>query len=139
MVPSNKLSAALIILYDSEKRILLQHRSTDADRLPGYWAFFGGGIEEGETPEDAVRRETLEELKYELIAPQLVVEQDFKLPNAEGHMHVYIEAFNGDKNKLQISEGQGWGWFKADELTKLKMIDHDRYVVRLVLDYLQSK
>lgn len=139
MTRSKKLNTAHITLYDSEKKFLLQHRSMDAERLPGYWAFFGGGIKDGETPEDAIRRETLEELKYELKAPQLVVEQDFKLPNAGGHMYVYVEAFYGNKNILRLGEGQGWGWFKNEELNKLKMIEHDKEVVRLVFDYLQSK
>lgn len=133
-----KHRVALIILFDSEKKILLQHRSMDAERLPGYWAFFGGELKEGETPEDAVRRETLEELGYELIAPELMVERDFKLSNAEGHMYVYIEAFYGDKSTLQLCEGQGGRWFKNDELDKLKIIDHDREVIRVVMDYLQN-
>ncbi|HIH17265.1 MAG: 7,8-dihydro-8-oxoguanine triphosphatase [archaeon GW2011_AR6] len=55
---------AVIILYDNKKRILLQHRGKNSPRLPGYWAFFGGGIEKGETPEQAVRRECKEELNY---------------------------------------------------------------------------
>jgi len=47
---------ALVILYDSKKRLLLQHRSDDSKVLPGYWGFFGGNIEKGETPEKAVKR-----------------------------------------------------------------------------------
>ena len=57
---------ALILLYDEQKRILLQHRSEDAPALPGYWAFFGGAIEKVESPEQSVRREAKEELGYEL-------------------------------------------------------------------------
>ncbi|MDP2708681.1 MAG: NUDIX domain-containing protein [bacterium] len=57
-------NVALIILFDQDKKILLQHRAEDAKRLPGYWGFFGGGIDQGETPEQAVRRETMEVLKY---------------------------------------------------------------------------
>lgn len=133
-----KHNVALIILYDSDKKILLQHRSTDAERLPDYWAFFGGEIKEEETPEEAVQREALEELNYKLIAPVLVVERDFKLPNGEGHMYVYIEAFYGDKSTLQLCEGQGWGWFKSNELDRLKMINHDREVISVVMGYLQN-
>jgi 8-oxo-dGTP pyrophosphatase MutT (NUDIX family) len=41
-------SVALIILHNSEKRCLLQHRSKDALILPDHWAFFGGSIERDE-------------------------------------------------------------------------------------------
>ena len=50
-----------IILIDRQGRILMQHRSMDAPASPGQWSYPGGGIEEGETPEAAARRELLEE------------------------------------------------------------------------------
>lgn len=80
--------AALIILYDPERKFLLQHRTKDAAVLPDYWAFFGGGIKEGETPEDAVHREAFEELNYKLISPLFFIEQDFKICSTEGHMYI---------------------------------------------------
>ena len=131
--------AALIILYNNEKQFLLQHRTKDAVVLPDYWAFFGGGIKEGETPEDAVRREALEELNYKLKEPLFFVEQDFETDAIEGHMYVYIEAFDGNKSVLKLQEGQGWGWYKASEIDKLKMIDHDRQLVRSIDRYLVEK
>ena len=121
---------ALIILYDLENNLLLQHRTKDAAVLPDYWAFFGGGIKEGETPEDAVRREAFEELNYELKFPQLFIEQDFKINDAEGHMYIFIEAFNAYKSELKLQEGQGWGWFRDDEIDSLEMVFRDRCIIK---------
>ena len=53
---------SVLILYNTDGRLLLQHRTKDAPTFPDYWAFFGGGIEECESAEEAVRRESLEEL-----------------------------------------------------------------------------
>ena len=61
---------AVLILYDGDGRILLQHRTEDAPTFPDCWAFFGGGLEEGETPEQAVEREIIEELAYKLRSPR---------------------------------------------------------------------
>jgi len=97
-----KHKVALIILYDHEKNFLLQHRTRDAAVLPDYWAFFGGGIKEGETPEDGVRREAYEELNYKLKAPRFFIEQDFRIDAVEGHMYVFIEAFDGNKSVLKF-------------------------------------
>lgn len=130
---------ALIILYDHENNLLLQHRTKDAAVLPDYWAFFGGGIKEGETPEDAVRREAFEELNYKLKFPQLFIEQDFKINNAEGHMYIFIEAFNAYKSELKLQEGQGWGWYDTSGIEALKMIDHDRRIARTISQYLKNK
>ena len=99
------LNVALIVLYDHNKRILLQHRTRDAERLPNYWAFVGGGIENEETPLDAIKRETIEELQYELKHPTLFLEQDFKLPNAGRHLYIFVEPFYGNKSTLKLCEG----------------------------------
>jgi 8-oxo-dGTP diphosphatase len=52
---------AAVLLVDGEGRLLLQLRSLDAPAAPGKWSFPGGGIEPGEQPEEAARRELLEE------------------------------------------------------------------------------
>ena len=48
--------AAAVLVFDSGGRLLLQQRSDD-----GTWDVLGGAIEPGETPEEAARREVLEE------------------------------------------------------------------------------
>lgn len=134
-----KLNSVNIILYDLDKRFLLQHRTSDAERLPDYWAFFGGEIKIGETPLEAVYRETSEELCYPLKSPEFVYGQDFKLDKVEGHMRVYVDFFYGDKTVLKLQEGQAWGWYTAKETEALKMIDHDRVVIRKLVQHLEEK
>ena len=114
-----KLNVSLILLHDNEKRFLLQHRTADAEQAPDHWAFFGGGINPGETPEDAVIRESLEELSYEPQSPKMIT-----------------EPYHGDKTKLRLGEGQGWGWFHNTELEGLKMLIHDRQVVEYATQFL---
>jgi 8-oxo-dGTP pyrophosphatase MutT (NUDIX family) len=135
-----KYNSANFILYDRELRFLIQHRSADAHCMPGFWAFFGGGIKPGETGLDAVRREAREELRHELLSPEFVFEQDFELPEEgkAGHMRVYIDAYFKDKSVLELHEGQGWGWFNLEESARLKMKDHDRHALRVVMQFLQS-
>ncbi len=54
-------SAAIILLPD--RRYLLQHRDDRPDIFfPGHWGFFGGALEPGETPRQALHREVREEL-----------------------------------------------------------------------------
>lgn len=49
------------ILFVQGGRVLLLKRAETAQDAPGTWAFPGGGIEAGETPEAAARRELQEE------------------------------------------------------------------------------
>ena len=52
---------ALVLLVDSAGAVLLQHRDGNAPTSPNQWSLPGGRIEPGETPEEAARRELLEE------------------------------------------------------------------------------
>jgi len=122
---------SLILLFDDKKRVLLQHRTEDAPRLPGYWAFFGGGIEAEEIPKTAVKRETYEELEYQLFNPKLVMEQKFKSAGISGIKYVFMERYDSDK-KLFLKEGQGKDWFSLDEAVHLKMTDDDKEVLKFI-------
>jgi len=64
--------AAGILFHAPGDRVLLMHRTgraqQDADHA-GDWAFPGGGLEGDETPEQAARREVLEETGHNYTAP----------------------------------------------------------------------
>lgn len=56
-------AAALIVTPDA--RYLMQHRDEKPGIFfPGYWGCFGGAVEPGESPADAIRRELVEELAF---------------------------------------------------------------------------
>ena len=121
---------SLLLLFDKDKRILFQHRSKDMDNLPNYWAFFGGHIEEGETPEQALVRESEEELEYTPKNPRLAMTQEFEHENIQYKKYVYMEEY--DNSKLVQHEGQAMGWYNLDETKNLKMIFHDREVIEFI-------
>ena len=125
---------SVFILYTSSGHILLQHRTDDAIRLPGYWAFFGGGIEKGETPTEALKREIREELFYQVQNPKFLLAQKVRDGENDNTKYVFVEQYQDQP--LQLGEGQAMGWFSPDETQGLQMIDHDRFVVEQVRDYL---
>jgi 8-oxo-dGTP diphosphatase len=127
-------NVAVLILYDKESKILLQHRTKDAPTYPDYWAFFGGGIEAGESAEQSVRRESFEELGYELTAPRLFVAQRFAHRGSEHTKHVFVEQYS--RATLILGVGQAMGRFLAAETRALMMNDHDRPIIDLMKELL---
>ncbi len=124
-------NVSLIILFDKDKRILLQHRAKNAERLPDFWGFFGGGIEKGETPEQALVRESQEELDYTPRKPRLLMIQNFEHQNDKNIKYVFAEEFDNNII-LHQSEGQAMGWYSLEETKALKMVDHDRVVIEFI-------
>lgn len=64
------------ILYRSGDSVLLLLRSGNAGDFPLHWGFPGGGIEEGETAEQAALRESQEEIGQAPTDPLCVIDYD---------------------------------------------------------------
>lgn len=109
----------------------MQHRAENAQRMPGYWAFFGGGIEKDETAEQAVKREAFEELNYTLVTPKFILKQLFTREDGESEKYVFMEEYDTNQT-LILNEGKELGWFNLSEVNKLKIIDHDMKVIEYI-------
>jgi 8-oxo-dGTP diphosphatase len=115
-----------LVLYDCKGRFLLQHRTDDAPTFPGCWSFFGGEVEKGETPEQAVKREALEELSYSLNDPRFWTSQRFTYGEASYVSYLFLDRYDG--SELVLGEGQGMGWFQPSEAKHLPMSGLGRQV-----------
>ena len=120
-----------IILIANDGRILLQYRNKDNKWNQDSWSEFGGQIEEGETPEKAVKRELKEELGLELV--DLKFFKKYKLQRKKGiyEQFVFTASLNYslDKLKKQQKEGKDLALFTYKEIENLKMADYTRKIL----------
>lgn len=123
------------LIRDDEGRVLLVRH------VEGRWQLPGGAVDPGETPEDALRRECLEEANA-------VVEPTRLLAAVGGpqHRHTYE---NGDEIGFVVSvfqadivggelrpdheETQAVGWFAPAELDELEMAGPTRSTLQVAL------
>jgi len=108
------------ILVNSKKQILLHLRDDNPKILaPGCWAFIGGGVEEGESELDAIKREVKEEINYLIKDFQYLDKVYFR--KYKIIVSIYAGKLDVREEKIKLTEGQGVRFFYPDEIKKLKM------------------
>lgn len=111
------------ILCNAQGRILLQLRDDKPDLLyPNHWTTLGGMVEDGEDPEEAMRRELIEEIELEL---SLMLWKVFEHSRQVGNVWVTIEQYMyvGEIHQAEcdivLNEGQALGYFGADDIVNI--------------------
>lgn len=121
----------IAIIYQPPK-ILLGMKKVKFGK--GKYNGFGGGVEKGESLEDAVIREAMEEASIEIKNPRRIGEILFKFEGDEQDHLVHffrIKEFLGTPTE---SNEMIPIWFEVDNIPYEKMWDDDRYWLPLLLD-----
>ena len=92
-----------LAMLQRDGRWLIQLRDESPTIVaPGCWGLFGGHLEPGETPEQALRRELLEEISWQPPDLELVMVHPIHRRTA----HVFRGELSVPLEQLQLLEGQ---------------------------------
>jgi len=109
-----------VIICDHKVLLILRDDKPECS-YPLHWQIVGGGIEEGESPEEALTREVKEETSYE-ISNFLFLEKVKGSKGEEVYRYlVKVEESEKDKFKIGSEEGLEVGFFGLGELDNLKL------------------
>ena len=118
---------AAAVVVNAENEILIAKRAVDAHQ-GGLWEFPGGKVEEGESVEQALARELLEEtgIKVEQVRPLIRVHHDYA--DKSVLLDVWrVERFSGEAHGR---EGQPVKWVKPEQLKGYTFPDANLPIIR---------
>lgn len=115
------------IIRDGDKIFATQRGYGD---LKGGWEFPGGKIEEGETPQAALKREIMEELDTEIEVGELIGTIEYDYPDFHLSMGCYwCSVVSGD---LVLKEHEAARWLPKDKLRLVKWLPADIRLVDII-------
>ena len=123
--------AAVIQAVDNngEKIILATQRGYG--EMKDGWEFPGGKIESGETPQEALKREIMEELDTEIEVGKLIDTIEYDYPE----FHLSMDCFWCEiiKGKLVLKEHEAARWLTRNQLADVKWLPADVKLIEKIV------
>lgn len=128
---------ATCLLFDKNNKLLIYLRDDKPTiSFPNHWDLFGGIVEEGETPEEALVREIMEEIGVDLKTYTKFKDYIGDNESRPNKKYVYYAKINYLPEDLTLNEGQ--------RLTSIDLNDRFKYkfaniLGRIINDFANSE
>ena len=125
-----KVVAAIIKAVNENGENIIFTTQRGYGDFKGGWEFPGGKIEDGETPQEALKREIMEELETEIRVGDLIDTIEHDYPTFHLSMDCFwAEIISGD---LVLKEHEAAKWLTRDELDSVEWLPADVTLIKKI-------
>lgn len=117
-----KHSAGIILVKDSRSIFLLHRDEKPNISYAGYWSIPGGGVRKNEAPEEAARRELLEETGYRVDKVNFLGREIYRNDKREKICRHIFWAEYDKRQKVYCYEGKEGKFVSSSVFSRLKII-----------------
>lgn len=119
-------------IADGDKYLIAKR--SDKQGYSGKWEFPGGKVENGETDQDALKRELKEELDINIDVSTLLDSSNYY--EKEKNRIISLNVYNAfiKSGTIRPKEGQTVEWKKVDELENIDWINNDGLIAQTLID-----
>ena len=126
-------NTTLCYMEKDDKYLMLHRVKKENDQNKDKWIGVGGKFEDGETPEDCVRREVLEETGLTLTDYRYRGIVTFVLKDwGTEYMHLFTAT--GFEGEMKVCEEGDLVWVPKDEIENLEIWEGDKVFFRLLAE-----
>ena len=127
-----RISVVAAVIRDGERIFATQK---GYGNYKDWWEFPGGKIEDGETPQQALKREILEELDTEIEVGDLITSVEYDYPE----FHLSMDCFwcTVKRGNLVLKEAEDAKWLSKSELMSVKWLPADLEVLEIIAKSIQ--
>ena len=118
-----RVVAAVIRAVNNENKPVIFATQRGYGEFKGGWEFPGGKIESGETPQQALMREIMEELETDIAVGELIDTIEYDYPN----FHLSMDCFWCEviRGELILKEAEDAKWLTREHLADVKWLPAD--------------
>ena len=129
-----KVVAAIIKAVNENGETIIFATQRGYGDFKGGWEFPGGKIESGETPQEALKREIIEELDTEVSVGELMDTVEYIYPQ----FHLSMDCFWCQivRGNLVLKEHEAARWLTKDELNNVEWLPADITLIEKIRNLL---